>query len=200
MTENKYEIKKLEIESKDLFLITIPDKIVILKLFKNDEKIDSIIEDAAILSEKLNSEEFANLYNISSEKDNEKKVLDLRMILWDVYIIGVHWLNASESKFKKEDISRIQRNRLIARKIILEDCCLKKISMQIQEILKPTKQLKLIIDNNKGINEEDLFKKLTTTTTNDDKSLNNTKLKSFEDINKYLDKIAKDVKKYEKEV
>lgn len=200
MTENKYEIKKLEIESKDLFLITIPDKIVILKLFKNDEKIDSIIEDAAILSEKLNSEEFANLYNISSDKDNEKKVLDLRMILWDVYIIGVHWLNASESKFKKEDISRIQRNCLIARKIILEDCCLKKISMQIQEILKPTKQLKLIIDNNKGINEEDLFKKLTTTTTNDDKSLNNTKLKSFEDINKYLDKIAKDVKKYEKEV
>ena len=34
-----------------------------LKLFKNDEKIDSIIEDAAILSEELNSEKFIKLYN-----------------------------------------------------------------------------------------------------------------------------------------
>ena len=198
MRKNKYEINKLEIENKDLFLIKIPDKIVILKLFKNDEKIDSIIEDAAILSEKLNSEEFIKLYNISSDKDNENKILDLRMILWDVYIIGVHWLSASMSKFKKEDISRIQRNRLIARKIILEDCCLKKISIQIQEILKPTKQLKSIIDNNKGFNEEDLFKKLTTT--DEDERLNNNELKSFEDINNYLDKIVKEVKIYEKEV
>ena len=198
MRKNKYEINKLEIENKDLFLIKIPDKIVILKLFKNDEKIDSIIEDAAILSEKLNSEEFIKLYNISSDKDNENKILDLRMILWDVYIIGVHWLSASMSKFKKEDISRIQRNRLIARKIILEDCCLKKISIQIQEILKPTKQLKSIIDNKKWFNEEDLFKKLTTT--DEDERLNNNELKSFEDINNYLDKIVKEVKIYEKEV
>ncbi|WP_027635357.1 hypothetical protein [Clostridium butyricum] len=197
MKDNGYKVDELKIENKDLYLVSVPDKIVILKLYKENEKIDTIIQDAAILSEKINSDEFIKLYSIGSYKDNEKNKLDLRMILWDVYIIGIHWLTDSESKFLKEDISRIQRNRLIARKIILEDCNLKKISIKIQEILKPTIQLKSIIDNNKGINEEELFKKLTTI---DKESLNNTELKSFEDIDKYLDKIAEEVKNNDKEV
>ncbi|MBV7271473.1 hypothetical protein I6U48_00875 [Clostridium sp. PL3] len=198
LRQKNYIINELEIENKDLYLITISDKIVILKLFKDDENIDSIVEDASILSGKLNSDDFIKLYTISSDKDNEKKILDLRAILWDVYIIGVHWLTDNKDKFKKEDVSRIERNRLIARKIILEDCNLKKISMKIQEILEPTKKLKSIIINNKGINEEDLFKELTTS--DDGKYLKNTELKSFEDMNKYLNKIIKEVKNNDKEV
>lgn len=198
MRQKNYIVNKLEIENKELYLLTISDKIVILKLFESDEEIDSIVEDASMLSGKLNSEDFINLYSISSDKDNEKKILDLRAILWDVYIIGVHWLTDNKNKFKKEDISRIERNRLIARKIILEDCNLKKISMKIQEILEPTKKLKLIIINNKGINEEDLFNELTSS--GDGKCLKNTELKSFEDMNKYLNKIIKEVKNNDKEV
>lgn len=185
---NGFKAKSIKDHDKEFIFISVPDKIMIIKLFEKGEDINNIIEDIAILSKQFKKGSIEDI----SDKDNEKDILELRKILWDIYIIGVHLVSDEEVNFKKEDISRIERNRLIARKIIIEDTDFEKICTRILEVLNPTEKLKSIINSNKGINEEELFNKLTEVS--EGENLKNTELNSFKDLIDYLNKIEQEVK------
>lgn len=185
---NGFKAKSIKDHDKEFIFISVPDKIIIIKLFEKGEDINTIIEDIAILSKQFKKGSIQGI----SDKDNEKDILELRKILWDIYIIGVHLVSDEEVNFKKEDISKIERNRLIARKIIIEDTDFENICTRILEILNPTEKLKSIINSNKGINEEELFNKLTEVS--EGENLKNTELNSFKDLIDYLNKIEQEVK------
>jgi hypothetical protein len=196
LTQKGISIKKIDIENRNIYWIPIKDKIVFIKLFDDNEEIDSIVQDSILLSELLNNDNFVGNFkgDIFSNNDNRNVVSDLRAILWDIYIIGIHWLINPTAKFKTEDISRIERNKVIARKIIIEDCSLKKISMEIQNLLDPTKQLNIIMNQNKSITEDEIFKVITSD--RNDESLNYKGCKSLGDLIKYLEFIKEEIDEF----
>ncbi|WP_335869192.1 ABC-three component system middle component 1 [Bacillus sp. 2205SS5-2] len=49
---------------------------------------------------------------------NEK--IPMSKFLWDMYVIGIHQVDAENKAFKSESISAYERDRFIARKIVIE--------------------------------------------------------------------------------
>ncbi len=92
------------------------DKILIICSITSLNDIDVVINRLPGLRKKIMAE-INNKNNIAFVQ-NEK--IPMSKFLWDMYVIGIHQVDAENKAFKSESISAYERDRFIARKIVIE--------------------------------------------------------------------------------
>ena len=102
-----------------------------------------------------NSVEFSNGdLNIVTES------LDLKAFLWDIYIIGIRVSDKSDF-FTNEMVSNLQREKLIARRIIIQEETIDQVLIKLTEELSPTDKLNtIVLKYRNDTNESSIIEKL----------------------------------------
>ena len=99
------------------------DRLYFLKVMDDNDSIERLQDLAINISQVLEKEGYKNFFfsdKVLSEKDLELNILDIHTFLWDLYIIGVH-ICINKDFYKSEYKSRVERDKIIAKKIIIED-------------------------------------------------------------------------------
>lgn len=73
-----------------------------------------------------------------------KKNLDLKAFLWDLYIINIR-ISDKKDFFSNEIISQVQREKLIARRIILQEETIEEVLFKLIDEFSPTDKLNAIV-------------------------------------------------------
>lgn len=104
--------------------------------------LDKIQEFSFDLNEIILQGEYNNFYaDIGlSNKDVENYTADLRLFLWDIYILVIN-MNASEKQYVIEDKLQLERDKLIARKVVIEENEIEDITKRLFEKMNNTYRL-----------------------------------------------------------
>lgn len=112
-----------------------------LKEYSNDMAINI----AELVKKDKYKEFFTNEVKLSQE---DLKVvtesLDLKAFLWDLYIIGIR-ISDKNNFFPNEIVSQVQRERLIARRIIIQEETIEDALIKLIEEFSPTDKLNKIV-------------------------------------------------------
>ncbi|MEC3469965.1 ABC-three component system middle component 1 [Bacillus tropicus] len=92
------------------------DKILIICCIENLQDIDKIVNRLPSLRKKMVLE-MNNPKNIEKVEDEK---IPISKFLWDMYVIALHSITDSNQPFKPVDIAKYERDRFVARKIIIQ--------------------------------------------------------------------------------
>lgn len=92
------------------------DKILIIVKIDQLDEINELVNRIPSIRNKI-IREINNEKNLEIVADNK---IPMSKFLWDLYLIGLHEVINPESKFPLEMVSRYERDRFIARKIIIQ--------------------------------------------------------------------------------
>lgn len=91
------------------------DKIVICVQINSVEELRNI---ANFIPQ--NTKQIAEVLTHKKDKDIVNNRIPISRFLWDLYLVGLHQMNSDSKSFNPVEISDIQRDRFVARKIIIE--------------------------------------------------------------------------------
>ena len=128
-------------EIKDTLVCNLnQDKILIIKKINKLDEIDELVYTLPQIKGRL-QERMANKKNISEVKSS----IPLSKFLWDLYIIGLHEYGSEQEKFNEFEVAKLQRNRFIARKIIIEYISQQELISQFNQLVQPERALDEIL-------------------------------------------------------
>ena len=160
--EKNYNVISKITEEEIYHYCLVGDKIFFLKLLKESDELNVLNNYAICLSQHIEKESFRSFFDIKmlTDKDQEKRVYDLRAFLWDLYIIGIR-ICGKDSFYKPEDKSRIERSKLIARKLVIQAESYSEIITQIKNEFCTAEAFDSLYDMyEQSINEEFIISQL----------------------------------------
>lgn len=168
LKEKKYKMFSKNIDSIEYNYIIIGDRIYFISIVDSIDQCELqecsneiAINISRIIKNDKYKEFFKNDIKLSG-KDEEiiGKNLDLRAFLWDLYIINIV-ISDKKKFFPNEVVSRIQRERLIARRIIIQEETLEDVVKKLIEEFSPTEKLDNIIKRyDENTKESNIIEKL----------------------------------------
>lgn len=135
------------IKYKNVYYVNSSDSRVMFILeIKNIEDVEKFIEE-------LDMDDFyKKFHKYLSEKDTAIK-FNLKSFLWDLYVIAIH--NCKENKLNNLEKLKIEKDRFVARKIIIEDGSEDLIKEKLINIINPLDEFeKLLLDDISTPDEE----------------------------------------------
>lgn len=81
---------------------------------------------------------------VRNQRPNAFTNVKLPAFLWDLYVVALHDINKSE-RFHDIDITMIERDRFVARKIIVEFSSQEEAVSKINHQLRPEKELDILL-------------------------------------------------------
>ncbi|OXM13300.1 hypothetical protein [Paenibacillus herberti] len=128
-------------ELNDAFVCNLnQDKVLIIKKITTLQEVQDLVYTLPRLKEKLR-EKIINIQNTEEVED-----LNLSKFLWDMYVIGLHHIEQEEERFNEIDVAKFQRNRFVARKIIIEYINDEELMNQFNQIVLPERTLNKILE------------------------------------------------------
>lgn len=133
------------------------DKILVICSVKALKDIDEVINRLPglrkQLMEKINNE------NNKALVQNEK--IPMSKFLWDMYVIGLHKIESVDEIFKSVNVSEYERDRFIARKIIIQYEHLEELKRKFDHFVFPERILNSFTvidedDNEESVNYESI--------------------------------------------
>lgn len=153
LSSNKINFKEITFKQKKYNVCYINDKLFFLHEF--DGKIENVklknIEIGSLMQDHL--EQFLETLKLSLKDEVDSNILDLKAILWDIYLIGI-FKRDENSALSTYDKGNIERDMYIARKIIIEDTNYAQIAKKILEQICAERYLKQLISS-KSIPQDD---------------------------------------------
>ncbi|MEK3885681.1 hypothetical protein [Paenibacillus sp. PL2-23] len=133
------------------------DKILIIIRIEQLDEINKLVNHIPSVRNKI-------IHEINNEKNLEYvegNKIPMAKFLWDLYIIALHNVIKPESKFPSEVLSRYERDRFIARKIIIQYEHEQELIDEFRRVVFPHKELDRIslldtYENEPDINYEKL--------------------------------------------
>ncbi|MCA0992753.1 ABC-three component system middle component 1 [Guptibacillus hwajinpoensis] len=128
------------------------DKILIICSINKLKDIDTVINRLPGLRKKLMEQ-----INNKSNRDlvhNEK--IPMSKFLWDLYVIGIHKVESEDKVFKSASISEYERDRFIARKIIIQYEHLDELKDKFNHLIFPERILNTFTTMENEDDEESL--------------------------------------------
>ncbi|PJI06544.1 MULTISPECIES: hypothetical protein [Clostridium] len=196
---NKKGIKFKEVEIGDelLYIVIYYNGRIFFIKNLNGLYPDSLLDDSIFISDYVSSEKIEKQLN-DKDKKNIFSDINLMAILWELYIVGIHLLDDKNTKYRQEEISKVEKDKFIARKIIIENSDKTKIIQELIDILEPSKKLEEIITVNEELSPQGIWNNISKI---DD--INSIKIKNVNDLNsleKYLDKVKTNVDELNKKL
>lgn len=109
-------ILELELNGKAFYYLYNNDRVYLIRIIENSDDLDSIKNDLANFSHSSIKQDV-----ISKIKANYRDVnIDIQAILWDLYFILINPIANDGIKMSPEMKNLIERNKFVARKIIIE--------------------------------------------------------------------------------
>lgn len=110
------KILDLELNGKAFHYLYHNDRVYLIKIIKNSNDLESIKNDLASFS---HSNVKQTVINEINEKSNDVNI-DIYAILWDLYFILINPVNDHKKRMSPELKNRLERDKFVARKIIIE--------------------------------------------------------------------------------
>ncbi|WP_135557114.1 ABC-three component system middle component 1 [Paenibacillus cymbidii] len=120
------------------------DKVLIIQEIVDVEELKDTVYKLPQLREKLSSK-ISNEENLFVVPE-----LHLSKFLWDLYVIGLHLVQNEDDKFDPLIVSKIQRNRFVARKIIIEYQTTEDLIHKFNQLVLPERALNQVLENYKS--------------------------------------------------
>ncbi|MDQ1233392.1 hypothetical protein QE450_000890 [Paenibacillus sp. SORGH_AS306] len=141
------DVYKFE-ELKDAIVCNLnQDKIIIIVDIKTLEELMETVYLIPQLRTKI-EKEMKNMDNKMQADD-----IHLSKFLWDIYVVGLHYIKSDEDKFNEVEIAKIHQNRFIARKIIIEYKEEEELKTQFDNLVVPERVLNTLLHNYSSDNE-----------------------------------------------
>ncbi|MCY9694551.1 hypothetical protein [Paenibacillus alginolyticus] len=115
------------------------DKVLIIKKITALDEVQELVYTLPRLKEKLR-ENIINTQNTAEVED-----IHLSKFLWDMYVIGLHQIEYEEDRFNEVAVARFQRNRFVARKIIIEYMDNDELKTQFDQLVLPERSLNKLL-------------------------------------------------------
>ncbi|AWI06338.1 ABC-three component system middle component 1 [Clostridium drakei] len=193
-------LEKVYIEDKEFFITVHEDRVFFIKNM-NETGPESLIDDSVFIADYISTGQFdEKIKKNLSLKDKEKifNKLNLISILWDLYIVGIHFLDNTNENYNQEQISRIERDKFVARKIVVEDTNKESIVNNLIDIFQPSKRLEEIITGNEKLSMKGVFENILKIDNSNSIKIEN--VNSLIDLGKYLDEIKLTVEEIDKKI
>lgn len=152
LNKSEYKLFSKKIDDVEYNYCFIGDKVYFISNISNIEASqlkeysnDMAINIAQLVKKDKYKEFFTN--EVKFSKRDLKLVtesLDLKAFLWDLYIIGIRISDESDF-FPNEIISQVQREKLIARRIIIQEQTVKDVIAKLIEEFSPTDKIEKIV-------------------------------------------------------
>ncbi|MFJ5750217.1 hypothetical protein CN563_20865 [Bacillus sp. AFS026049] len=126
------------------------DKILIVCSITALKDIDEVINRLPGLRKKIM--EKINNKNNKDFVQNEK--IPMSKFLWDMYVIGLHKIESEDKAFKSASISEYERDRFIARKIIIQYEHFDELKQKFDHLIFPERILNSFTTIDNDENEE----------------------------------------------
>lgn len=126
------------------------DKILIICLVSALDEIRDIVTKLPSIRSKI----MLQMNNPKNMEHVENEKIPISKFLWDMYIVALHQYEDEASLFKPADIAKYERDRFVARKIIIQYEHIEELKEKFTRVLFPERVLDRfsIIDNQE--NEE----------------------------------------------
>jgi len=118
------------------------DKVLIIKIINSLDEVNELATSLPSLKEKIR-ERMVNEKNMTGIKEDVR----LSKFLWDMYIVGLHEYSCAEDKFNEFDVARFQRDRFVARKIIIEYTSDEDLLNQFNQLVLPERSLDEVLNS-----------------------------------------------------
>lgn len=129
-------------EIKDAVVCNLnKDKVLVIK------KVSTLLEiqEIVYMLPKLKEQIRGRIANDANKAEVEN--LHLSKFLWDMYVIGLHQINNESEKFNEIEVAKLQRNRFVARKMIIEYSTNDELRTQFNQFVLPERTLNLLLDS-----------------------------------------------------
>ncbi|WP_090738584.1 ABC-three component system middle component 1 [Paenibacillus sp. Mc5Re-14] len=122
------------------------DKVLVITKISSLEEVQELVYTLPSLREKLRKK-IENIENTIEVAD-----IYLSKFLWDMYVIGLHQIELDEEKFNEIEVAKLQRNRFVARKIIIEYENEEELKKKFDQLVLPERALNELLGT--YVNEE----------------------------------------------
>lgn len=113
------------------------DKILIICEIEMLKDIDSVITRLPGLRKKM----VENINNANNKEFVQNEKIPMSKFLWDMYVIGIHKVNSEDQVFKSSSVSEYERDRFIARKIIIQYEHVDELKQKFDQLVFPERIL-----------------------------------------------------------
>lgn len=110
------KILELELNDKVFYYLYHNDRVYLIRIVENSDDFDSIKNDLASFSHSSVKQNVIN--KIKANCDDAR--IDIQAILWDLYFVIINPIVDDEMKMNPEIRNSIERDKFVARKIIIE--------------------------------------------------------------------------------
>lgn len=193
-------LTKIEIKRNDIFYFTVYKERIFFIKNLNGLLPSSLLEDAILISDYISEDKIKDKIKTQiSDKDMENiySKVNLMAILWDLYIIGIHLLD-NDKKYLQEEISKVEKDKFAARKIIIEDSDEDRIVQDLIDIFEPSQKLEQIIKGNEWVSSKNVWDNIVKT--GDENSIKIENVNDLESLEKYLNNVKIKVDKLNKKL
>ena len=113
------------------------DKILIICSLRELKEMDKITNRLPSLRKRM-MQEINNQKNIELV---QKEKIPMSNFLWDMYVVAIHKVDEENKVFKAADIATYERDRFIARKIIIQYEHIDELKLKFDQLIFPEKIL-----------------------------------------------------------
>ncbi|MCU5101266.1 hypothetical protein OCA20_14250 [Bacillus cereus] len=113
------------------------DKILIICNIESLKEIDVVVNRLPGLRKKL----MGKINNENNKELVQDEKIPMSKFLWDMYVIGLHYVDEPDKAFKASSISEYERDRFIARKIIIQYKHLDELRGKFDQLIFPERIL-----------------------------------------------------------
>lgn len=128
------------------------DKVLVICSITYLEQIDDIVTRLPSLRNKI----MTQMNNPKNKEYVENEKIPMSKFLWDMYVVALHQYKSEKELFRPADIAKYERDRFVARKIVIQYEHFEELKRKFIRLLFPERVLDgfSIIDNQD--NEEEL--------------------------------------------
>ncbi|WP_433594983.1 hypothetical protein [Lysinibacillus xylanilyticus] len=131
-----------------------------------------------------NTRKIAEVLSYETDKEIVNNRIPISRFLWDLYLVGIHQINDDGDSFDPVEVSDLQRDRFVARKIIIEYKTEEELKERFKNTIFPHLELDISLGKIEK-NNNDMLKDMIKDVEIDDKENITT-----QDIFNYLDKVS----------
>lgn len=191
------DVLDIEFLKKKFYYIYKNDRIYLIRIMDNVEELSSIRYDLASFSNNKIKQKVID----EIKGNNRVKEFDINTFLWDLYFIIIYPIEDKENQISDEKINAIQRDKFIARKIVIQGN-VDEIKNDLKRIFSEERELGTIINNVMSIFSNDKSQLIRNILYSDNSSveneiktsLNKTSDLKFNDVLSYLHNLQKEYK------
>lgn len=113
------------------------DKILIICEIEMLKELDSVITRLPGLRRKI----MDNINNENNKEIVQNEKIPMSKFLWDMYVIGLHKVSSEDQVFKPASVSEYERDRFIARKVIIQYEHVEELKQNFNRLIFPERIL-----------------------------------------------------------